>query len=424
MYFIQAQGKNIKHGLDCLVDLVRLGLENTSTVNIVIENMTKTNMLCQSWNDMKYVLDELKYHKRVGVCLDTAHCWGAGKKQNMNFSSLLDDFDNVIGLEKLYVIHLNDSKIGFGANRDRHEDILKGKITKTFWFPFLTHPKVKDIPIILETPSNCIETVRSIMDKTIIPKDFFETSIAPSLQTIQSIRLLDEVKKDDTTFKIESYLTCENWNTYLREEFNKEYFQTLNRTLQNETRTIYPPPQQVFSVFHHTQLEHIKVVILGQDPYHTPNVAHGLCFSVSKTSKIPPSLRNIFKELKQSIQNYETPSDGNLESWSKQGVFLLNTILTVCEKKPLSHKKIGWEIFTQKVLELINKLCPFVVFMLWGNHAKKAKSIIDQTKHTILESSHPSPFSANKGRDRFMGCNHFRICNEELKKRNIKPICW
>lgn len=417
--------KDTQHGLDCLIQLINFGLKHTNKVKIVIENMTKTNTLCQSWKDIRYVLDNIQGDKkRVGVCMDTAHCWGAGHKRDMYFDTLLDDFEKIIGIDKLFVIHLNDSKIELGQNRDRHEDILKGKIKKSFWYPFLTDPRIQSVPMILETPNPCCDVVRDIITKKIIPKNKIDQTIINTLQFIESVDLVEEVNKESKKSLYDYCKTNNDWNIYLEQESKQDYFKKLSHVIKNETRTIFPSISDIFSIFYKTPLSNIKVVILGQDPYRTPNMAHGLAFSVSNLSKIPPSLRNIFKELKQSIPEYKMPLHGNLSHWSQQGVFLLNRILTVCEKKPLSHKKIGWERFTDKVLNIINQQCRFVVFMLWGNLARQKKKMIDMTKHVILESTHPSPFSAHKGSESFIGSSHFKICNHELEKRNYKIINW
>ena len=306
--------------------------------------------------------------------------------ETCDFDTLLDDFEKIIGIDKLFVIHLNDSKIELGTNRDRHEDILKGKIKKTFWYPFLTDPRIQSIPMILETPSPCCKVVRDIIAKKIIPKNEIDQSIMNTLQFIESVDLIEEVNKDNQKCLHDFCKTKNDWNVYLEQESKQDYFKKLSHVIKNETRMIYPPFPDIFSVFYKTPLNQIKVVILGQDPYHTPNMAHGLAFSVSNGSKIPPSLRNIFKELKQSIPEYKIPSHGNLSHWSQQGVFLLNRILTVCEKKPLSHKNVGWEIFTDRICSIINQQCPFVIFMLWGNLArqKKKKKMIDRNKTCYL----------------------------------------
>lgn len=416
--FHPGTSKQQKQGLELLVQLVQHGLQNTSNVRIIIENMTKTNTLCQTWSELKYVLDKIQ-DKRVGICLDTAHCWGAGKKRGMCFESLLDDFDRNIGLDRLYVIHLNDSKIGLGDNRDRHEDILKGKITKSFWYPFLTDSRIENVPTILETPTNCVQTVRDIIDKKIIPS---EKQIVSNIELarIQTISFIKEVQKQDIQ-QIETKFLTRSWQDVLKPEFKKPYFIALKNTLYNETRTICPKPEHIFNALNQTPLSNIKVVILGQDPYHTSGVAHGLSFSVT-FPPIPPSLRNIFKELKRTFPEHQS-INGDLTGWTHQGVLLLNMILTVCEHKPLSHEKIGWETFTKHVIQLISHTCPFVVFLLWGNKAKKIKKYIHE-KHVILESSHPSPLSVRRGKTPFHGCNHFQLCNDALVERKLTPIQW
>lgn len=184
--------------------------------------------------------------------------------------------------------------------------------------------------------------------------------------------------------------------------------------------TIFPPEKDVFTAFRLTPLNKIKVVILGQDPYHQPNQAHGLSFSVLPNIKIPASLRNIYKELQDDL-GIEPAKHGCLEAWARQGVMLLNTVLTVEYNKPGSHQNIGWQKFTNRVLEIINAKSNKVVFMLWGAYAAQYKDIIDGRKHLILMSSHPSPLSAYRG---FLGCKHFSKANEFLKKNKKKVINW
>ncbi|MDO5564688.1 MAG: uracil-DNA glycosylase [Eubacteriales bacterium] len=197
----------------------------------------------------------------------------------------------------------------------------------------------------------------------------------------------------------------------INEEKEKEYFKNLQKFLDIEykTNTIFPKREEIFRAFELTPLNNIKIVILGQDPYHERDEAHGLAFSVLKGEKIPPSLKNIFKELKNDLNiNME---DGFLEEWAKNGVLLMNTILTVREGIPLSHKNIGWEIFTKRILVEINKLNKKIVFMLWGNNAKEYKNLITNKNFLILESPHPSPLSASRG---FFGCKHFSKAQEFL----------
>ena len=212
------------------------------------------------------------------------------------------------------------------------------------------------------------------------------------------------------------------WTEWLHQEWKKEYFLKLSEFLKNayETKEIYPPKQQVFSAFHHCDYSDIKVVILGQDPYHQKGQAHGLCFSVNPGVKIPPSLLNMYKEL-QTEYGYPIPNNGYLVPWAKQGVFLLNTVMTVEDSHPQSHAGMGWEIFTDHVIQKINEKKEPVVFLLWGRAARNKACMIDKTKHLVLEAAHPSPLSAYNG---FFGCNHFKKANEFLEKNNRKGIDW
>ncbi|WP_432772974.1 uracil-DNA glycosylase [Francisella salimarina] len=215
-----------------------------------------------------------------------------------------------------------------------------------------------------------------------------------------------------------------NWSDILAEEKQKPYFKKILEFLASETsvgKIIFPTKENVFSAFKYTELDDLKVVILGQDPYHNYNQAHGLAFSVQKGIDVPPSLRNIYKELERSIAEFKIPEHGCLINWAKQGVFLLNTTLTVEAHKANSHKDIGWEIFTDAVIQKISNNRANVVFMLWGSHARKKKNLIDDTKHLILESSHPSPLSVYRG---FEGCNHFMKANQYLTSKGLNPVDW
>ena len=213
-----------------------------------------------------------------------------------------------------------------------------------------------------------------------------------------------------------------DWNFLFEQEQKKEYFQKIQNFLEEEyqTKTIYPPKDEIFSAFSLTALKDTKVVILGQDPYHGPGQAHGLAFSVNPNMPIPPSLRNIYKEIEAE---YDTKLNrtGDLRDWAKQGVLMLNPILSVEEHKPLSHKKIGWQTFTNEVLKQLNKENRPIVFMLWGNNAKEAAKLLDNPNHLILTSVHPSPLSASRG---FFGCNHFKLANEFLESHHEQPIHW
>ena len=186
-----------------------------------------------------------------------------------------------------------------------------------------------------------------------------------------------------------------------------------------ESKTIFPPKKLVFSAFT-TNLNDVKVVILGQDPYHTPGAAEGLAFSVPSSQPIPPSLINIYKEIDSDIGHHNNPS-GNLRNWQKQGVLLLNTVLTVEAHRPKSHAGKGWEFFTTAVISYLNDSRDNLVFMLWGRDARNKKSLIDPSRHLILEAAHPSPLSAHNG---FFGCKHFSSCNKYLEKNGLTPIEW
>lgn len=213
-----------------------------------------------------------------------------------------------------------------------------------------------------------------------------------------------------------------DWKDLLEDEFNKEYYQTLRNFLTNEykTKTIYPDKYDIFNALHFTSYKDIKVVILGQDPYHGPGQAHGLSFSVNPGIKIPPSLLNIYKELNSDLGCY-IPNNGYLKKWADQGVLLLNTSLTVRAGEANSHKSIGWEIFTDKIISLVNEKEAPVVFLLWGNNAIKKKNLITNKRHLILTSVHPSPLSASRG---FFGSKPFSKINNFLISINKKPIDW
>ena len=213
-----------------------------------------------------------------------------------------------------------------------------------------------------------------------------------------------------------------SWKELLSDEFQKDYFQEISAALHLELeaqKKIYPPKDKIFHAFDRTPFHQLKAVIIGQDPYHNPNQAMGLCFSVPKTVKRPPSLLNIYKEINRDL-GYSIPSHGDISPWADQGILLLNAILTVEEKKPGSHKKIGWQKFTDRVIEIISQEKKHVVFLLWGNFAKGKKSLIDEDKHLILESAHPSPLAGNA----FQGNEHFSKCNKYLKKNGIEGIDW
>ncbi|BDD03837.1 uracil-DNA glycosylase [Aureibacter tunicatorum] len=214
----------------------------------------------------------------------------------------------------------------------------------------------------------------------------------------------------------------ESWEKVLQEEFEKDYFESLQSFLDDEYRNevIYPPRDLVFNAFNHCDFDDLKVVILGQDPYHGPGQANGLSFSVCDGVKFPPSLRNIFKEVNEDVLA-PIPLMGSLERWADQGVLLLNTVMTVRASKPASHKGKGWEQFTDAVIQKISSESENVVFMLWGKPAQSKASMIDNKKHMILEAVHPSPLSAYRG---FFGCKHFSKANDYLKSKGIKEVEW
>lgn len=214
-----------------------------------------------------------------------------------------------------------------------------------------------------------------------------------------------------------------DWLPVVEEECGKEYYKNLYRFVKNEyaTNVVYPPSEDIFTAFHLTPLSEVKVLILGQDPYHEPNQAHGLSFSVPVSQpKIPPSLQNIYKELKDDLGCY-IPNNGYLGKWAKQGVLMLNTVLTVRAGAANSHKGRGWEEFTDAIIRAVNAQDRPIVYMLWGSPAQKKMAMLDNPKHLILTSAHPSPLSAYRG---FFGCKHFSKCNEFLAKNSLDKIDW
>lgn len=214
----------------------------------------------------------------------------------------------------------------------------------------------------------------------------------------------------------------DSWKTRLHDEFDKPYFQDLISFVRQEyaTQVVYPPGKEIFAAFDACPFDEVKVVIIGQDPYHGPGQANGLCFSVRDGVRMPPSLVNIFKEIQQDLGK-PIPSSGNLERWAKQGVLLLNATLTVRGSSPGSHQHKGWESFTDRVIRVISEEKTGVVFLLWGSYAQKKGEIIDRSKHLVLMSAHPSPFSADRG---FFGNKHFSRANEYLRSKGLKEIEW
>lgn len=213
------------------------------------------------------------------------------------------------------------------------------------------------------------------------------------------------------------------WKTFLSGEKEQPYFQKALQYVQQRRAAgiaVYPPASDVFNAFKYTSFEKVSVVILGQDPYHGPGQAHGLSFSVPRNKPFPPSLQNIFKELRRDVGT-PYPTSGCLESWAQQGVLLLNTTLTVEEGKPQSHAEIGWSIFTDKVISILNEEKEGLIFLLWGAYAQRKAAMIDPIRHHILMAPHPSPLSAHRG---FLGCGHFSKTNELLAKQGLPPISW
>jgi uracil-DNA glycosylase len=216
----------------------------------------------------------------------------------------------------------------------------------------------------------------------------------------------------------------ESWKDVLEAEFEKEYMKKLRSFLQSQQeqkKIIYPANSLIFNAFNHTPFNKVKVVIIGQDPYHGANQAHGLSFSVKKGVPIPPSLQNIFKELQAEYKDFQFPKHGDLSSWADQGVLLLNATLTVEASNAGSHQNQGWEKFTDQVIQTLSEKRTGIVFLLWGKYAQAKAGLIAQSKHQVLMAAHPSPFSAYNG---FFGCNHFIKTNEYLEKNGVKGIDW
>lgn len=214
-----------------------------------------------------------------------------------------------------------------------------------------------------------------------------------------------------------------SWLERLREQFSRPYMRELKAFLRSEKsagKVIYPRGDEIFAAFDHTPVERVKVVILGQDPYHGPGQAHGLCFSVRKGIALPPSLVNIYRELERDL-GITPPAHGCLTAWADQGVLLLNSVLTVERGRAASHRGRGWEQFTDRAIEIVNRDCEHVVFMLWGSYAQRKGTVIDQQRHCVLSAPHPSPLSAHRG---FFGCGHFSKANDYLVSMGRDPIDW
>ncbi|XP_077992240.1 uracil-DNA glycosylase-like [Glandiceps talaboti] len=269
--------------------------------------------------------------------------------------------------------------------------------------------KLKADDIVTVTPSKADDTASSLSPEQ---KKMIEVKKQEALVKLQAKQLPNTPDHMGIT-----------WKKALMTEFSKDYFQKLQQFVEKERRsqTIYPPAHQVYSWTNTCEIREVKVVILGQDPYHGTGQAHGLCFSVQRGIKPPPSLQNMFKELGTDIEGFKHPGHGYLDGWAKQGVLLLNAVLTVRASQANSHKDKGWEKFTDSVISWLNKNLHGVVFLLWGSYAQKKGAIIDKKKHHILKAVHPSPLSAHRG---FFGCKHFSKANELLKKEGKKPIDW
>lgn len=243
-------------------------------------------------------------------------------------------------------------------------------------------------------------------------------SVSYSVVDLGPVSLYSSTMNQANNLKIE-----ESWRKKLAPEFEAPYMKDLKGFLRDEYRkgkVIYPKPEEYFAAFDLTPFNDVKVVILGQDPYHGPGQAHGLCFSVKPGIKTPPSLVNIYKELKTDL-GIENQGHGFLASWAEQGVLLLNSVMTVEKGQAASHRNKGWETFTDKVIEAVNKRTKPVVFILWGSYAQKKGAFVDRKKHLVLEGPHPSPLSAHRG---FFGCRHFSKANEFLIKNQMSPIDW
>ncbi|CAB60520.1 Uracil-DNA glycosylase [Caenorhabditis elegans] len=279
------------------------------------------------------------------------------------------------------------------------------------------------------------------MSKTVrIPDMFLKASAASKRKSASNTENIpekvpagnenQEVKKmklqapEPTEILLKSLLTGESWSKLLEEEFKKGYISKIEKFLNSEVnkgKQVFPPPTQIFTTFNLLPFDEISVVIIGQDPYHDDNQAHGLSFSVQKGVKPPPSLKNIYKELESDIEGFKRPDHGNLLGWTRQGVFMLNATLTVRAHEANSHAKIGWQTFTDTVIRIISRQSEKpIVFLLWGGFAHKKEELIDTKKHVVIKTAHPSPLSARK----WWGCKCFSKCNTELENSGRNPINW
>ena len=214
-----------------------------------------------------------------------------------------------------------------------------------------------------------------------------------------------------------------SWDEKLKDEFEKEYYLKLREFLKAEysSRVIYPDMHDIFNALKAVSYEDVKIVMLGQDPYHEPGQAHGMCFSVKPGIPVPPSLQNIYKEIAAEYPGWPIPADGYLQKWADQGVLLLNAVLTVREHAANSHRGKGWEILTDRVISLLNEREDPVIFLLWGRNAREKKQLVTNPQHVVMEAAHPSPLSAHSG---FFGCGHFRAANDKLREMGKTPIRW
>ncbi|XP_046573271.1 uracil-DNA glycosylase-like [Haliotis rubra] len=237
------------------------------------------------------------------------------------------------------------------------------------------------------------------------------------------VKVAEAKASKSSSFDLKSLLTESSWTKALQEVFKEKYFEDLQKKLEPDysgAKQIFPPKEKIFNAFNLTPIEKVRVVILGQDPYHDDGQAEGLAFSVPDGLAVPPSLKNIYKELTTDIPGFKTPAGGSLEKWAVQGVFLLNATLTVEAHTPNSHKDYGWQKLTDQVIKIISDQCPFVVFILWGNFAQKKGKLIDDKKHKIIKNAHPSPLSYT----RFAGCKCFSETNDALQKKGFATINW